>query len=58
MGPVAGPYHVERKVGKVNYVVEMADRRKRKCAIHVNMLKQWHTHIYTNYLEEDVPIRN
>ena len=57
-----GPYQIEKKVGKVNYVVDMADRRKRKCIFHVNMLKQWHTPTHTNYLveevedEEDVPV--
>ena len=59
-----GPYQVEKKVGKVNYVVDMADRRKRKRIFHVNMLKQWHTPTHTNYLaeevddEEDVPVWN
>ena len=35
-----GPYQIEKKVGKVTYVVDMADRRKCKRVFHVNMLKQ------------------
>ena len=30
-----GPYQIERKVGKVNFVVDMVDRKKLK---HVSML--------------------
>ena len=37
-----GPYLVKEKVGKVNYCVEMHDRRKKLRLFHVNMLKQWH----------------
>ena len=29
----------QKRVGKVNYVVDMTDRRKRKRVFHVNMLK-------------------
>ena len=35
---------------EVNYVVDMADRKKRKRIFHVNMLKQWHTPTSTSYL--------
>ena len=48
----------------MSYVVDMADRRKRKRIFYVNMLKQWHTPTHTNYLaeevddEEDVPVWN
>ncbi|XP_071500975.1 uncharacterized protein [Diadema antillarum] len=33
----SGPYVVERKLGKENYVVSMPDRRKSKRVCHVNM---------------------
>ena len=34
-----GPYCVVRKVGKVNYEIDMANKRKRRKIFHVNMLK-------------------
>ena len=36
-----GPYPVLRRVGRVNYEVDMADHRKRKRIFHVNMLRKW-----------------
>ena len=48
----------------MNYIVDMADERKRRRNFHVNMLKQWHTPTHTNYLaeevdnKEDVPVWN
>ena len=61
-----GPYVVKEKVGKVNYLVEMHDRRKRHRIFHVNMLKQWHMPVATAYLmtvtslevdeDDDVPV--
>eukprot|EP00731_Ephydatia_muelleri_P002194 Em0001g2194a len=38
-----GPYKVERRVGKVNYVVDMHDRRKRRRIFHINMLREFHS---------------
>ena len=29
-------------MGKVDYVINMHDRRKRHCTFHVNMLRKWH----------------
>ena len=29
-------------MGKVDYVIDMHDRRKRHCTFHVNMLRKWH----------------
>ena len=49
-----GPYQIKRKLGKVNYEVDMADRRKRKRVFHVNMLKPWHTPTHINCLAEEV----
>ena len=37
-----GPYQVLQKVGKVNYMVDMHDRRKRKRIFHINMLLEFH----------------
>ena len=36
------PYEVLRKTGKVNYEIDMKDKKKRKKIFHVNMLKKWH----------------
>lgn len=36
-----GPYRVIRGTGKVNYLVDMHDRRKQHRVFHVNMLKWW-----------------
>ncbi len=44
-----GPYRVVRPVGAVNYLVDMHDRRKRKRVFHVNMLKEWHVPVSSNY---------
>lgn len=58
-----GPYQIDRKVSKVNCVVDMVDRMKRRLILHVNMLKQLHTPTHTNYLAEEddeleVPVWN
>ena len=38
-----GPYPVLRRVGGVNYQVDMYDKRKQCRIFHVNMLRKWHT---------------
>ena len=38
-----GPYRIIKREGKVTYLVDMHDTRKRKRVLHVNMLRQWHT---------------
>ena len=38
-----GPYPVLRRVGGVNYQVDMYDKRKQRRIFHVNMLRKWHT---------------
>ena len=63
-----GPYKVKERVGNVNYLVEMHDRRKKHRIFHVNMLKKWYTPVGDAYLamedspdvdnEEDVPVWN
>ena len=59
-----GPYQVRQRVGKVNYQVDMHDRRKRKRIFHINMLRPWRTRSESGYLAqesidtefEDVPV--
>ena len=48
-----GPYHVVRPVGKVNYLVEMSDKKKRR-VLHVNMLQKWHTPAPSVLLAQEV----
>ena len=36
-----GPYEIKRRIGKVDYEVEMFDKKKRKRVLHVNLLKEW-----------------
>ena len=38
-----GPYEVLKQVRRVNYQIDMHDRKKRKRIFHVNMLRPWHT---------------
>ena len=45
-----GPYKVLRKVGRVNYEVEVPGGRKEKKLFHVNMLKPW-TNPEENFVE-------
>ena len=36
-----GPYKVVKQVGKVNYLIDIHDRRKRKRVFHINMLREF-----------------
>ena len=36
------PYKVTRKVGVVDYEIEMPGRRREKKIYHVNLMKKWH----------------
>ena len=47
-----GPYTIVKRVGKVNYMVDMVDRRKRRRIFHVNMLCKWNVPTSTNYFAE------
>jgi hypothetical protein len=38
-----GPYKITKKIGEVNYQVEMPDKRKSSRILHANLLKQWYT---------------
>ena len=63
-----GPYRVLRRMGKVDYVIDMHDRRKRHRTFHANMLRKWHkpaASIFTAMEDvtdeldgEDVPVWN
>ncbi len=48
-----GPYEILRSIGKVNYLVNLHDRRKSKRVFHVNMLREWHAPTSTNYFVEE-----
>ena len=37
-----GPYKVTRKVGTVDYEIEMPGRRQERKIYHVNLMKKWH----------------
>ena len=45
-----------RRIGDVNYEVDMVGRRKRLRVFHVNMLKKWHesTTAHTTFLAEEL----
>ena len=38
-----GPYEIVKRMGEVNYIVDMCDRSKRKWLFHINMLREWYT---------------
>ena len=44
-----------QKVGKMNYMVDMHDRRKRKRIFHINMLREFHMpKVFDNCWMEEV----
>ena len=49
-----GPYPVVRRVGEVNYEVDMVGKKKRRRVFHVNMLRAWYTPTATDCLAEEV----
>ncbi len=62
-----GPYKIKRRIGKVNYKVEMPGRRRQNRVLNINLLRKWHTPADVNYLtemgdsgdlEDDIPSRN
>ena len=50
-----GPFEVVKAVGRVNYLIDMRGRRKRKRIFHVNMLRKWHTPASVSYLCDEIP---
>ena len=50
-----GPYDVVKRVGKVMYQVDMADKKKRRRIFHIDLLRKWNEPVSSNYFtEEDV----
>lgn len=49
-----GPYRVVRRVGKVNYLIDMHDHQKRRRNFHVNLLKKWETPVVECCMAEEV----
>ena len=49
-----GPYTVLKRVGQVDYLVDMHDHQKRRRILHVNMLRKWCVPESTNYLAEEI----
>ena len=54
-----GPYKVVKQVGKVNYLIDMHDRRKRKRVFHINMLREFLSNssaVCTSYWFENLDV--
>ena len=50
------PYPVIRRVGSVNYQIDMVGKRKRKRIFHVNMLQKWNVPTSTVFwAKEEIP---
>ena len=49
-----GPYKVLRRLGKVNYEVDMPGTRSRKKVLHINLLKKWQESAEIACMVEDV----
>ena len=49
-----GPYRILKRIGRVNYLVEMPDRRKKKKVYHVNLLKKWEIPVADCCMAEEV----
>ena len=51
-----GPYQVVKRTGRVTYLTDMHDKRKRRRIFHVNMLKAFQVRQQDNncYVEEDI----
>lgn len=47
-----GPYKILRRVGEVDYEVEMAGRKKEIRVYHINLLKRWCPPSHVFYLQE------
>ena len=46
-----GPYTVIKRMGRVNYKIDMSDLKKRKRTFHVNMLRKFHSPEFAGYTE-------
>ena len=47
-----GSYDVVKRVGKVTYQVDMADKKKRRRIYNINLLRKWNESVSTNYFTE------
>ena len=47
-----GPYKAVKKIGKVNYQVELKGRRKPKRIFHVNLLSPYHSSEFVGLVQE------
>ena len=50
-----GPYPITKRVSKVDYEIQMSDRRRQKRVFHINMLHKWHSLTAVSFLAEEVP---
>lgn len=48
-----GPYQAVKRVGKVNYQVDIHNRRKRKRIFDANMLRPWYVSEDKSYFAEE-----
>jgi len=53
-----GPYCVLKRRGKVDYLTDLHDRRKRRRVYHVNMLWKWYAPSIGSYMAEELPVRD
>ena len=51
-----GPYRVVKKIGKVNYLIDLHDRQKQMRIYHVNLLKKWETPVSDCYYTTEVSV--
>lgn len=54
LGHWQGLYEVIKRVGKVNYLIRLHNRRKKDQIYHVNMLRKWHMAASPNYFMQDI----
>ena len=48
-----GPYRVIRRIGSVDYKIDMGDHHRRYGIFHVNMLKKWCVPVVTSYFGDE-----
>ena len=49
-----GPFRVEKRVGRVDYKIEMPHRRRKRQLFHVNLLKKWEPPGATSFVAHEV----
>ena len=48
-----GPYDVLKKMGKATYLVDLADKKKKKRVLHINLLRRWQEPESHNYFADE-----